>query len=175
MQGMMMDYPLTLLPILERANRLFGKKQIVTRIGGETVRVTYAELYGGSSDWPARWPRSASSAATGSRRSAGTISSTWSCTSRCRAWAPCCTRSTFACSSDQIAFILNDAEDKVIVVDESLLPLLDQILPKTPGRQARPGRRRGARRARRTIDGRPVTRYEDALAAAPAEYAVPAA
>ncbi len=36
MQGMMMDYPLTLLPILERANRLFGKKEIVTRIGAAT-------------------------------------------------------------------------------------------------------------------------------------------
>ena len=33
MQGMMMDYQLTLLPILERARRLFGKKQIVTRVG----------------------------------------------------------------------------------------------------------------------------------------------
>ena len=45
MQGMMMEYPLTLLPILERANRLFGKKQIVTRIGGETVRASYGDLY----------------------------------------------------------------------------------------------------------------------------------
>ena len=34
---------------------------------------------------------------------------------------------------DQIVFILNDAEDKVIVVDESLLPLLEQVLPRTPG------------------------------------------
>ena len=45
MQGMMMDYPLTLLPILERANRLFGKKTIVTRTASGTTRATYAELY----------------------------------------------------------------------------------------------------------------------------------
>src|SRR5690242_19949487 len=45
MQGMMMEYPLTLLPILERANRLFGQKQIVTRSGAQINRSTYAQLY----------------------------------------------------------------------------------------------------------------------------------
>jgi fatty-acyl-CoA synthase len=73
---------------------------------------------------------------------------------------------------DQITFILNDAEDKVVVIDDSLLPLLDQILPRTPG--VKHVLVVGNAPADRTsIAGRPVTSYEEALAAAPAEYAFP--
>ena len=44
MQRWMMDYPLTLHPFLERARHLFGRKQVVTRVGNETTRATYAEV-----------------------------------------------------------------------------------------------------------------------------------
>ena len=34
---MMMDYPLTLIPILERAGRLFGKVEIVSRLDEDSL------------------------------------------------------------------------------------------------------------------------------------------
>ncbi len=37
---------------------------------------------------------------------------------------------------DQLAFVINDAEDKVIIVDSVVLPLLARILPQTPSVQA---------------------------------------
>ena len=44
MQGLMMDYPLTISMILERA-RLFPRQQIVTRGLAGTHRYTYSDLY----------------------------------------------------------------------------------------------------------------------------------
>ncbi|MFQ5706970.1 MAG: AMP-binding protein, partial [bacterium] len=46
MQGLMMDYPLTMDRILEHANRIFPKKQIITRLPDGTMhRYSYANLY----------------------------------------------------------------------------------------------------------------------------------
>ena len=82
----MMDYPLTVRPILERARGLFGKKQIVARVGDATTRATYAEL-GDRVDRLA-----------GALRTLGVAEGervgTSSCTSRFHAAGPCCTRST---------------------------------------------------------------------------------
>ena len=44
-------------------------------------------------------------------------------------WAPCCTRSTSACSREQLTYIANHAEDRVVFVDDSLVPLLEKIAP----------------------------------------------
>ena len=43
MQGLMQDHPLTLPPILDRAEKLFGDKQVVTATVGGRVRISYAE------------------------------------------------------------------------------------------------------------------------------------
>jgi fatty-acyl-CoA synthase len=172
MQGMMMDYPLTLLPILERSSRLFGKKQIVTRTGSGTVRTTYAELYG-------RVQRLAGVLASlGVERGDRVASLCWNHQQHLELYftAPCMGAVlhtvNFRLFVDQIVFILNDAADKVVVVDDSLLPLLEHVLPRTPGVThvlvvgELPS-------DKSSIDGRPLTRYEDALSAAPAEYAFP--
>ena len=46
MQGLMMDYPLTMDRILEHANRLFPHKRISTKqLDGTMHRYTYADLY----------------------------------------------------------------------------------------------------------------------------------
>src|SRR4051812_5560132 len=172
MQGMMMDYPLTLLPMLERANRLFGKKQIITRIGAETTRIIYADLY-------KRVQRLAGAlAGLGIEKGDRVATLCWNHQQHLELYfaAPCMGAVlhtvNFRLFVDQVAFILNDAEDKVIVVDESLLPLVEEILPKTPA----------VRHVlvvgdipmgKAYLDGRQVTRYEDALEAAPAEYAFP--
>ena len=44
MQGQMMDYQLTLTPLLERARRLFPNKEIVTKAGPSLERYTYAQM-----------------------------------------------------------------------------------------------------------------------------------
>jgi fatty-acyl-CoA synthase len=44
MQGLMMDYPLTILPMLERARRLFPTKEIVTKAGPGLERSNYGEV-----------------------------------------------------------------------------------------------------------------------------------
>ena len=45
MDGLMMDYPLTLQHFLERAGRLFPKKEIVTRTPSGTHRYHYQDYY----------------------------------------------------------------------------------------------------------------------------------
>jgi len=172
MQGMMMEYPLTLLPILERAERLFGKKQIVTRNVSETKRTTYADLY-------ERVQKLAGALTSlGVQQGDRVATLCWNHQQHLELYfaAPCMGAVlhtvNFRLFVDQIAFILNDAEDQVVVVDESLLPLLDQVLPNVPSvhhilviGEVPAGRE--------SIAGRPVSRYEDALAAAPTAYPFP--
>ncbi|MGE3913056.1 MAG: long-chain fatty acid--CoA ligase [Chloroflexota bacterium] len=168
----MMEYPLTLLPMLERGDRLFGKKQIVTRVGAEAVRTTYSEMYG-------RVQRLAGAlTALGVQPGDRVATLCWNHQQHLEAYfaVPCMGAVlhtvNFRLFSDQIAFILNDAEDRVILIDDSLLPLLDQVLPNVPKVQHilvvgdLPA-------GRETVAGRPVTRYEDALAAAPADFSFP--
>src|SRR5258708_32263575 len=57
MQGLMMDYQLTTQPLLERARRLFPKKEVVTKAGPNMERSnwgTVAERAGRLSNAPAR-------------------------------------------------------------------------------------------------------------------------
>ena len=45
MLGTMMDYPLTLSPILERAGRIFSNVEIVSRLPGDSIhRYTYGDF-----------------------------------------------------------------------------------------------------------------------------------
>ena len=46
MQGLMMNTPLTLTPLLERAARLFPKKEIVSKTDTGMHRYTYADFHG---------------------------------------------------------------------------------------------------------------------------------
>ena len=45
MKGLMMDTPLTLQYILERARRMYPKQEIATKFGTEMHRYTYADFY----------------------------------------------------------------------------------------------------------------------------------
>ena len=45
MQGLMMDYPLTLTSILARSHSLFGRKEIVSRGAERTHRYTYSDFH----------------------------------------------------------------------------------------------------------------------------------
>lgn len=46
MDGLMMNYPLTLVHLLERVNQLFGKVEVVSRLPDRSIhRYTYADFY----------------------------------------------------------------------------------------------------------------------------------
>src|SRR5579875_2172311 len=45
MQGLMMDYPLTLTHVVERSARLFPANEIASRMPGGMHRYTYADFY----------------------------------------------------------------------------------------------------------------------------------
>ena len=94
MNGLMMDYQLSVPPILHRAETFFGDQEVVTRLPDKSFhRYTFAR-HGRSGQAAARPPcrSSASNAVTGSPRCAGTTIRTWRRTSGSRAAGSCSTR-----------------------------------------------------------------------------------
>ncbi|MDP8923229.1 MAG: long-chain fatty acid--CoA ligase, partial [Chloroflexota bacterium] len=123
----MMDYPLTLHPILDRARRLFGRKQVVTGVGDGGTRATYAEV-GDRVDRLASALR-ALGVAGGER--VGTLC--WNHQPHLELYfaAPSIGAVlhtiNFRLFADQIAFIVNDAEDRVLFVDASVVAVVEPI------------------------------------------------
>ena len=105
MNGLMMQQPLLISSLLTHAERHHGEQEVVSRrVEGDIHRTTYRELRRALAPHGQRaGGAAASSTATASRRWPGTATATWSCTTRCRARARCCTRSTRACIPDQVA------------------------------------------------------------------------
>ncbi len=128
MQGLMMDYPLLLTGIMQRANTLFPHKEVVTRVGeNEYHTYTYAEFY-------ARTKRLANvlhklGVEPGDR--VGTLA--WNNFRHLELYfgipgiGAVCHTLNLRLPADQLTYIINHAEDKVIFVDDSLLPLLHAI------------------------------------------------
>ena len=94
MNGLMMDFQLTLPIAAAAVEPYFGDKEIVTRLPDKSFhRYTYRDSCAqGARARGRRCKDSASSAATASRRSAGTTTSTTRRTSASRAAASSCTR-----------------------------------------------------------------------------------
>lgn len=132
MQGLMMDYPLTLNHILQRARRYFPTHSISTKTPAGMHRYTYADLY----------RRSAQLAhvldqldlAPGAR--VGSFA--WNTYRHLELYfgVPCSGRILHTCNlrlfPEQAIYILNHADDEVIVVDVSLLPLIEKLAPHLP-------------------------------------------
>lgn len=128
MRGLIQEFPLTLTHVFERAERLFPDKTIVTAEGERTERTTYRQWAHGvrklaraldSLDLPAF---------------ARVATFGWNTRRHLEVYyaAPCSGRVlhtiNIRLSGDQIAFIIDHAEDSVIFVDRSLLPLLLPLL-----------------------------------------------
>lgn len=127
MNGLMMDRPLQLKSLLWRAERLFGDKQIVTRVDDGYRRYTYAE-YG-------RRTRKLAAALRGLGIEAGDRVGTlaWNTSQHYEAYfaVPCMgavlhTINT-RLSPAQIGYIINHAADKVLLVSPEQIPLLGEI------------------------------------------------
>src|SRR3954454_1986215 len=131
MQGLMSSYPLTLVHVFRRAERLFPEKRVATAQGGEIVRTTYGE-------WADRTRRLAGvldELGVSADGRVGTFA--WNTTRHLELYfaAPCSGRVLHTLNirlfPDDIVYIANHAEDEVVFVDRSLLgvfwPLVDRF------------------------------------------------
>ena len=138
MHGLMMDFPLTLPAIFRHAERVFPRREIVTRRADKSLhRCTRRRLRRPhAAARAARCSSSASATAIASRRSAGTIISISRRTSAIPMTGAVLHTLNLRLHPDELAFIVNDADDAVVLVDETLLPLWEKIAPQTHVRHA---------------------------------------
>ena len=132
MQGLMMDYQLTLRPILERANYLWGKKEIVSRMDWGTHRYTYADFY-------KRCGQLANALAKlGVKQGDRVGTFAWNSYRHLELYfaVPCygavCHTLNLRLHPDQLAYIINHADDRVIFADANLLVLLEPLADQMP-------------------------------------------
>jgi len=133
LSGRMMDFPLTTTHLLERARQLFPRTEVVTRrADGSLHRYGYADLYG-------RVCRVANALRRlGVKPGDRVATLAWNHYRHYEVY--CAVPSVGAVlhtlnirlAPQDLAYIAQHAEDKVVVVDESLLPLLRQFLQDVP-------------------------------------------
>jgi fatty-acyl-CoA synthase len=124
----MMDYPLTLTQFFERSRRLFARKTLATRVPGRSLfRYTYADL-------AERVARLAGGlAALGVRPGDRVGTFAWNTHHHLEAyWAVPLMGAilhtvNFRLAPEDIAYIINHAEDSVLLVGASVWPLLEPI------------------------------------------------
>jgi fatty-acyl-CoA synthase len=124
----MMDYPLTIDRILEHAYRMFPHKQVSTKLPDGTMhRYTYADMYGRIK----RLANVLGKLGVKPGDHAGTFA--WNNYQHLELYyaIPCsgaiCHTLNIRLSPAQLAYIINHAEDKVIFIDGSLVPLFEQV------------------------------------------------
>jgi acyl-CoA synthetase (AMP-forming)/AMP-acid ligase II len=130
MNGMMMDYPLTLDRILEHARRVHPNKRILTKMpSGEMHSYDYRTLYQRSKKLSNVLEKLGIKV--GDR--VGTFS--WNNFQHMEMYygIPCsgavCHTLNIRLSPDELAYLIDHAEDQLIFVDGTLLPLMDRVAP----------------------------------------------
>src|SRR5262249_50289956 len=122
MQGLMMDYQLTVNALFERARRYHGKKEILSRVAAGIHRYTYADSakrVGGLASVLRKL---------GIKRGDRVATFAWNSYRHYEVYfaAPCmgavCHTLNVRLFPDQLVYIANHAGDSVVFVDESLLP-----------------------------------------------------
>jgi fatty-acyl-CoA synthase len=132
MQGQMMDFQLTLPPLLRRAETFFGDKQIATRLPDRSFHhYTYRDM--------ARRARQLAVAleSLGLERGDRVATLCWNHYQHLEAYfgIPCggyvLHTLNLRLHPNDLAYIADHAHDRVVIVDRSLLPLLDQFRDRT--------------------------------------------
>ena len=135
MQGLMMDFQLTLPAILRRAETYFPQQEIVTRLPDRCFhRYTFADF--------GRAREAARRRAPGARPRAGDRVATlgWNHYQHLEAYfgIPCggfvLHTLNLRLHPNDLAYIANHAGDRAVIVDRTLLPLLEQFRERTPDR-----------------------------------------
>ena len=130
MQGLLMDYPLTLTHLLERARRLAPRKQIATKIAGGMHRYTYADMI----ERAARLANALNRLDISPDGRVATFA--WNNYRHLEIYfgAPCSGRVLHTLNirlfPDQVVYIANHAEDQILFVDASLLPAFEKLAPQ---------------------------------------------
>ncbi|RSB47736.1 MULTISPECIES: long-chain-fatty-acid--CoA ligase [Brevundimonas] len=133
MLGMMQDWPLTVDKILDHAKNWHGQREVVTRsVEGPIVRTTYAAIH--------ERARRVSNAllAWGIKPGDRVATLAWNTANHIETWygimgigAVCHTLNP-RLFPEQLAYIINHAEDRIIFTDLTFVPLLEAILPHCP-------------------------------------------
>ena len=129
MRGLMMDWPLTLTNLLEHARRLHGRREIVSRTPAGLHRYTYREYV----DRVDRLRTALAKLGVGKGDRVATFA--WNSFRHFEVYfaAPCMGAVIHTLNlrlfPDQVAYIANHAEDKIVCVDATLLPLFEKIRP----------------------------------------------
>jgi acyl-CoA synthetase (AMP-forming)/AMP-acid ligase II len=128
MNGLMMDYPLTLTHILERSAKIYPTREITSRVpDGSMHRYTYLDFYRRVH----RLAHALRSLGVQAGDRVGTLC--WNSSRHLELYfaLPCAGAVlhtlNLRLAPDQLAYIINHAEDQVIFVDASLLPILEPI------------------------------------------------
>lgn len=123
-----MEYQLTLPTILRRAESLFGKKEIVTRLPDKSIhRYTYREMAQRAKQLAAALQK------LGVQQGDRVATLSWNHYQHLEAYfaVPCMGAIVHPLnirfSADELSYIVNHAEDKIIIVDQVLLPLFEQF------------------------------------------------
>jgi fatty-acyl-CoA synthase len=129
MQGQMMEYQLTLTPLLERAQRLFPKKEIVTKAGPGLERFTYEQM-------AERVGRLANALVKlGVKNGDRVATFAWNNARHLELYfaVPCMGAVLHPLNlrlpADQLIYIVGHAADKVLFVDPTLLPAVEKLSP----------------------------------------------
>jgi fatty-acyl-CoA synthase len=171
MRGLMMDWPLTVRFLAERAAQLFPRKEIVTRVPDGLHRSTYGELF-------RRIGRLANALATLGVRPGDRVGTfAWNTFRHLELYLAVPSSGAVLHTvnirlfPEQIAYIINHAADAVLFVDDSLVAQLEPLAEQLETVRAFVVMGDGPLPDTRLA---PVHRYEDLLAAAPESYAWPA-
>jgi fatty-acyl-CoA synthase len=129
MLGLMMDWPLTLQSLLGRARRLHGRREIVSRTPAGLHRYTYADYVG-------RVDRLAAALESLGVKSGDRVATfAWNSYRHFEVYfaAPCMGAVIHTLNvrlfPDQLIYIANHAEDTLVFVDATLLPVFQKIRP----------------------------------------------
>src|SRR6266508_2195942 len=170
MEGLMMDYQLTLTPLMERARRLYPKKEIVTKVGPSLERTTYDQ-------WADRVGRLSNALAKlGVQKGDRVATFAWNNTRHLELYfaVPCMGAVLHPLNlrlpGDQLLYIINHAEDKILFVEPSLLPAVEKLAPHL--KTVKHFVVMGDTVPETTL--RPVSAYEDLLTAVSSNHPWPA-
>ena len=128
MRSTMMDYPLTLVHLLERAGRYFPQAEIISRLPDRSLhRFAYSDFYRRSRALAAALTRA------GMRKGDRVATLMWNHYAHLEAYFGIPVAGgvvhtlNLRLHPDDIAYIANDAEDRFLIVDDVLLPLFEQF------------------------------------------------
>ncbi|MER3554324.1 MAG: long-chain fatty acid--CoA ligase [Meiothermus sp.] len=127
MQGTMMNYPLTLTSILERAGTLFGSQEIVTRLPDKSLhRYTYADFYRRTKALAEALQKA------GLKKGDRVATLSWNTYAHLEAYFGIPAAGgvlhtlNLRLHPDDISYIVQHAGDRFLIVDDVLLPLLEK-------------------------------------------------